>query len=77
MKPKFNSLRNYLSTLSTDRQISFANSCGTSIGYLRKVLSTEPTMDGALCRLLDEKSNGQVKKHELRPDIWPELAKAA
>ena len=68
-------LRTYLNSLSTEEQLAFAKSCGTSVGYLRKALNTSPRMDGELCRLLDENSNGAVPKQFLRPDIWPELLK--
>ena len=66
-------LRKYLNSLPTSDQEEYAQKCGTSIGYLRKALNTNPEMDGALCRLLDENSNGAVPKQFLRPDIWPEL----
>lgn len=65
-------LRTYLATLSTDEQSAYAARCGTTIGYLRKALSTKPNLDGALVRKLDEESAGAVKRAELRPDIWPE-----
>lgn len=69
-----NTLRAYLNALSIADQSSYAKSCGTTIGYLRKALSKKPKMDGALCRRLDENSNGAVSRANLRPDIWPELA---
>lgn len=64
-------LRAYLATLSPDEQSTYAASCGTTIGYLRKALSTKPRLDGALVRLLDEQSGGAVDRTDLRPDIWP------
>lgn len=64
------SLRSYLSTLSVAEQAAYANRAGTTIGYLRKALSTKPRIDGALVRRLDEESNGAVKRCELRPDIF-------
>jgi hypothetical protein len=70
-------LRDYLNSLTTAEQEEYAKRCNTSIGYLRKALSTKPQMDGALCLLLDVESGGKVRKQILRPDIWPELAKAA
>jgi hypothetical protein len=70
-------LRDYLNSLTTDEQEEFAQKCKTTIGYLRKALNTKPRMDGELCRLLDENSDGAVPKQSLRPDIWPELARAA
>lgn len=67
-------LRAYLNSLSRAEQAEYAAACGTTIGYLRKALSTNPSLDGALCRLLDEQSAGLVPRQSLRPDIWPEKA---
>lgn len=64
-------LRSYLATLSVSDQASYAIRCGTTIGYLRKALSTNPRLDGALARRLDEESEGAVRRTDLRPDIWP------
>lgn len=77
MKISFEELRAYLNSLPIEEQTEYAIKSGTTIGYLRKALNTEPVMDGELCRLLDENSNGKVRKQLLRPGIWPELAKAA
>lgn len=63
-------LRAYLSTLAPTDQAAYAKRCGTSIGYLRKALSTKPRLDGALARRLDEESGGQVSRHDLRPDVF-------
>lgn len=63
-------LRAYLATLTPDDQAAYAKRCGTTIGYLRKALSTKPKIDGALVRLLHEQSGQAVSKVELRPDIW-------
>lgn len=67
-------LRRYLSTLTPDEQRSYAERSGTTIGYLRKALSTKPNLDGALVRSLWENSGRAVSLHELRPDIWPTKA---
>jgi len=64
-------LRTYLATLSVPDQASYAVRCGTTIGYLRKALSTKPQFDGALALRLDEESKGAVRRTDLRPDIWP------
>ena len=63
-------LRAYLATLSTVDQAAYAKRCGTTIGYLRKALSTKPRLDGALVRMLDEQSGGKVSRLDLRPDIF-------
>jgi hypothetical protein len=64
-------LRNYLNSLTAEQQSAYAKKCGTTIGYLRKALSKGSRFDGALCRLLDENSDGAVPRSSLRPDIWP------
>lgn len=63
-------LRRYLATLTPVDQAAYAKRCGTSIGYLRKALSTKPRLDGALVRRLDEESDGAVDRCELRADIF-------
>jgi hypothetical protein len=63
-------LRAYLATLDRPEQAAYAKRCGTTIGYLRKALSTQPRLDGALVRRLDEESDGAVCRAELRPDIF-------
>lgn len=68
-------LRKFLNSLSREQQIAYAKRCNTSIGYLRKAITMHPKMDGALCLRLEKESHGQVKKQDLRPDIWPELVK--
>ena len=65
------SLRSYLNSLTPADQAAYAKRCGTTIGYLRKALSTKPNLDGALVRRLDEESSGAVSRNDLRPDIWP------
>jgi hypothetical protein len=68
-------LRLYLNSLSQKDREAYALACGTSVNYLRKAISKNQKFDGALCRLLDENSNGVICKADLRPDIWPELVK--
>lgn len=63
-------LRTYLATLAPIDQAAYAKRCGTSIGYLRKALSTKPRLDGALVRKLDEESSGIVSRYDLRPDVF-------
>lgn len=63
-------LRAYLATLSPTEQSDYATRAGTTIGYLRKALSTKPRLDGALARRLDEESAGAVSRHDLRPDVF-------
>lgn len=76
-------LNNYLKSFSTlDEQIAFAKSCGTTIGYIRKVLSSRGSLffGPVICRKLEENSSGIVNRKDLRPhdwrDLWPELAQS-
>lgn len=68
------SLRAYLATIPPAEQAAYALRCGTTIGYLRKALSTRPRLDGALAKRLDEESAGAVSRAELRPDIFSDSA---
>ncbi|MCD9005187.1 helix-turn-helix domain-containing protein [Luteimonas sp. XNQY3] len=63
-------LRAYLTKLSPDEQAAYALRAGTTIGYLRKAMSKGQRFDGALARRLDEESNGEVSRHDLRPDVF-------
>lgn len=66
-------LKNFLNSLTKEQQALYAKRCGTSVAYLKKAIYNKPKMDGALCLRLENESYGQVKKQDLRPDIWPEL----
>jgi len=66
-------LRHYLNSLGKEERDRYAKSCGTTVGYLRKAISSGTSRDGALALKLDENSGGKVKKQNIRPDIWPEL----
>ena len=70
-------LRQYINSLSLEQRALFEQSCGTTIGYLRKAISVGTRLDGALARKIDEASFGKVRKEVLRPDVWPELVVAA
>lgn len=68
-------LRAYLKTLSPDDQAKYAQRCGTTLGYLRKVLSVsskseEPFKLGeSIVIALDRESGGAVPCESLRPDV--------
>jgi hypothetical protein len=56
----------------------FALSCGTSVGYIFKIIHSKNLYFGPiLSRKIEEKSNGIVSRKELRPhdwqEWWPEL----
>lgn len=67
-------LRAYLKTLAPLEQVAFAVRSGTTLGYLRKVLSTGQKIGEGLCINLDRESGGIVTCEELRPDVdWAYL----
>lgn len=69
------SLRIYLNSLTLADQAAFAVRCGTSLGYLRKVLSTGGRLGAELCIRIERESSGSVLLEELRPDVeWGYLA---
>jgi len=70
-------LRAYLNSLSMREKIAYAKRCGSTLGYLRKAISLNTRLDGALVRRLDEESRGAVPRTSLRPDIWPEALKSS
>lgn len=74
-------LRTYLNGLPPDEQASFAARCGTTVGYLRKAISTGQRLGADLCVSIERESNKAVTRQELRPDdwknFWPELSDAA
>ncbi|GHZ87291.1 helix-turn-helix domain-containing protein [Vibrio cholerae] len=71
-------LKVYLKSLKTSERHAFAKRVGTSLSYLRKVMSIQQTnLHPLTCALLEKESNGKVSRKSLRPDdwqlIWPEL----
>ncbi|CAN0620454.1 protein of unknown function [Burkholderia multivorans] len=76
--PRMEKLRNFLNSMSPGEQISFAERCGTTIGYLRKAISVGQLLRAGLCVAIERASNGAVTRRDLHPDdwrdIWPELA---
>lgn len=70
-------LRTYLNSLAPPDQVVFAQHCGTTVGYLRKMLSEGGPVREKLCAAIERHSDGAVSRKELRPDdwrdIWPEL----
>ena len=62
-------LNNYLKSIFLDEQSNFAKSCGTTIGYIRKVLSSKGSLffGPVICRKLEENSFGAIDRKELRP----------
>lgn len=71
-------LLKFLNGLHPDARTVFAAACGTSVGYLRKAVSSRQLLSAATCVAVERESNGGVVRKDLRPDdwqdIWPELA---
>jgi DNA-binding transcriptional regulator YdaS (Cro superfamily) len=75
-RSNFPSLRVYLRSLEMPEKLLFAKKCGTSIGYLRKVLSCSVKIEVGLLENLVIHSGGSVCAHELRPDVnWGHLSR--
>lgn len=75
-------LKSYLKSLgSTEEQEAFAARCGTSLSYIRKVLSLsdKPKPRGkrfgeSLAIKFELESGGAVSCQDIRPDVdWPHL----
>jgi DNA-binding transcriptional regulator YdaS (Cro superfamily) len=61
-------LRAYLSSLSTEEQAAYAKRCKTSVGYLRKAISQGQRLSADLCINLDRESARAVRFEDLRPE---------
>ena len=62
-------LHDYLRSLAPDKQCRFARCAGTSLGYVRKVLSARSRFGEAICQRIELASSGAVTVEELRPDV--------
>jgi DNA-binding transcriptional regulator YdaS (Cro superfamily) len=68
----------YLRSLSPPEREAFAERCHTSVGYLRKAVSTKQQLGVELCIHLDRESGGVLKCERLFPGLdWEYLRKAA
>lgn len=73
-------LRQYLNGLAPNDQAAFAKRCGTTIGYMRKAISTGQRFGATLCVEIERATMGTVTRKDLRPDwqkLWPELDRDA
>lgn len=63
-------LRDYLNSLTPEQQAELAAKAGTSVGYLRKVLSIEGARLGvAICIGLERATCRALLVDDLRPDL--------
>lgn len=74
-------LLEYLNSLPVAEQASFAQRCGTTVGYLRKAVSVGQLLKAVVCVAIERETRGQVTRKDLRPDdwqdIWPELVESS
>ena len=74
-------LRQYLNKLTPKEQEKFAKKCGTTIGYMRKVICLEGKcfFGPIIARKIETNTNGKVTRKLMRPhdwkEYWPELSK--
>lgn len=67
-------LQDYLNGMAPPSQIEFATRCGTTIGYLRKAISTRQRLSEGLCLRIRAESAGVVQPADLLPDVdWQYL----
>lgn len=63
-------LRAFLARLKPTEQVLFASDCGTTVGYLRKLLCRQAMKpDVSLVARISMASKGRVQPADLRPDV--------
>jgi DNA-binding transcriptional regulator YdaS (Cro superfamily) len=68
------SLRKFLNSLEPSEQVDFAARCETSVGYLRKAISTKQAIRESLAIDIERESGGKVRVESIRPDVdWAYL----
>lgn len=71
-------LREYLNGLDSDKQERFASRCDTTVGYLRKAISTKQLLGPNLVIAIERETAGAVNCEDLRPDVdWQFLRNTA
>lgn len=69
-----NKLLQYLNSLDPADQQAFAKRCGTSVGYIRKAVSTGQKFGESLVIAFERESTCAVTCEEVRPDVdWAYL----
>jgi len=70
-------LKTYMANLTPEEKKQFALNCGTTLNYLRKVMSTGKPIGPEICAQIEIHSGGVVSRKSLKPNnwqnIWPEL----
>lgn len=70
-------LLSYLNSLDSESRVLFAQNCKTTVGSIRKYISTRQELNPVTCALIEKFSNKAVTRQDLRSDwdvVWPELA---
>jgi DNA-binding transcriptional regulator YdaS (Cro superfamily) len=62
-------LRLLLNGIPTAEQRDFATRCGTSVGYLRKAISSGQKIAESTCINIERESCGAVRVEDLRTDV--------
>lgn len=66
---RMETLRDYINGLDTAGQREFAESAGTTIGFLRKAISVKQKLGEGICIRIEAASHGAVRVEDLRPDV--------
>ncbi len=70
-------ISNYIKKLPAQERDGFAVRCHTTLGYLRKMSSTQKPIGPEICVAIEHETGGEVTRKALRPNdwhlIWPEL----
>lgn len=67
-------LKKYLNGMPPEAQNDFATRCKTSVGYLRKAISTGQRIGESLAINIERETKGAVTCEDLRPDVdWQYL----
>jgi len=71
---RMDKLKIYLNGISLNEQQAFACRCSTSLGYMRKAISTRQRLGERLCINIERETFGAVRCEDLRPDVdWAVL----
>ncbi|GGE75775.1 hypothetical protein GCM10011533_30150 [Streptosporangium jomthongense] len=67
-------LKSYLNSLTRADQEAYAAACNTSLGYLRKAISTGQRLGVELVVRLHINSGGKANARDIRPDVdWDQF----
>jgi DNA-binding transcriptional regulator YdaS (Cro superfamily) len=62
-------LLDYLNALDPADQQAFAKRCGTSVGYIRKAVSTGQKFGESLAIAFERESGSSLTCEDIRPDV--------